>query len=92
MTDMKFPSEEAAMKENKLIGLIVIVAAIGAVLGVLVGYVTFTLTYRPQGISFAFTYWLEARSADAWLWALAGAFICGAAVYCYHLYIEGVKQ
>ena len=67
-------------KSHHLAGLLVAIAA-GVVLGVIIGFLTDAMA-RYWGLAV----WPNERTADAILWALAGAIIGGAVVYCYRVF------
>jgi hypothetical protein len=66
-------------KSEHLVGLIVASAA-GAAAGIAVG---FSMRFRGMG---TFTNWIQIYSGDALFWALVGAIVVGAAVYCFRVF------
>jgi hypothetical protein len=64
-------------KPEHRVGLLVASAA-GAALGVAIGFA------RMRG--WQFINWVEYEPGDALFWALIGAIVVGAAVYCYRVF------
>jgi hypothetical protein len=60
-------------------GLLVASVA-GAAVGIAIG---FSMRFRGAG---TFTYWLEDNPDTALFWALVGAIVVGAAIYCYRVF------
>jgi hypothetical protein len=57
-------------------------SAAGAVVGIVIGFANTDWRSRR----FGFTYWLAHHFADVIMWAVVGAMVVGAAVYCYRVF------
>jgi hypothetical protein len=56
-----------------------VAGAAGAAIATVMGYSYLPVAQRGWGIG----HWMISHSADALMWAITGAIVAGAAVYCY---------